>query len=141
MFKKLLICLLPVIFIISYCFVSIEKSFAKSDKQIAVYYFYGKPRCSTCKKIEKYTREAVSENFSKEIKSGKVYFQSIDMDKPENKHFVEKYKLYTKAVIISEKIKGKEVKYKNLDKIWTLVNNEKIFKSYIKKEIKSFLEE
>jgi len=142
MFKKFLIFIFPVFLLLTavLCFSIPNSAYAKDNKTVTVYYFYGKPRCDTCKKIEKYTKEAVEENFSKEIKSGKISFQAVDSDKPENKHFLNDYGLYTKAVIVSEKINGKEVKYKNLDKIWKLTNDEKQFKNYIKKEVKSSLE-
>lgn len=148
MFKKLLVYILPVFLLaaVSLCFtlsesisakVNQSKSSIQNNKTTVVYYFYGSPRCTTCKKIEKYTQEAIAENFSKEIKAGKVLFRGVDYDKPENKHFLNDYKLFTKSVIASEIKNGKEIKYKNLDKIWTLTNNEKSFKDYITKEVKT----
>jgi arsenate reductase-like glutaredoxin family protein len=136
MFKRLLIFVLPVLLLASTSMV-----FAKGDKQVNVYYFYGKPRCVTCKKIEQYTKEAVIENFSKEIKAKKVAFKGIDYDNPKNRHYLKDYKLFTKSVIVSETKNGKEITYKNLNKIWTLTNNEKNFKDYIKKEINSSIKE
>jgi len=150
MFKKLLSLVFPMILVLSagLYFIPIESASAKTNpsknsvqnnKTVIVYYFYGSPRCATCQKIEKYTKEAVTENFSKEIKSKKVSFQAVDLDNPKNKHFSTDYKLFTKSVIVSERKNGKEIKYKNLDKIWTLTNDEKKFKDYINKEVKSSL--
>lgn len=131
MFKKFLVFMVSV-----FLLTSASLAFAKADKQVVVYYFYGKPRCVTCQKIEKYTGEAV-----KEMKSQKVSYQPVDYDKPENKHYLKDYGLYTKSVIVSERKNGKEIKHKNLNKIWTLTNNEKKFKEYIKKEVKASLGE
>jgi plasmid maintenance system antidote protein VapI len=36
-------------------------------------------------------------------------------------------------------INGKEQQWKNLQKVWELVHNEKAFKEYIHKEIKAYL--
>lgn len=102
-----------------------------ADK-INVYYFYGKPRCATCMKIEKYTQSEVES-----MKDKNVVYQGIDMDKSENSPLVKKYNLYTKSVVISKNKNGKE-KWKNLDKIWLKVGNEQEFKKYIKDEIKNF---
>lgn len=99
-----------------------------ADK-INVYYFYGKPRCTTCMKIEKYTQSAVES-----MKDKNVVYQGIDMEKSENSPMVKKYNLYTKSVVISKNKNGKE-KWKNLDKIWLKVGNEKNFKKYITDEI------
>lgn len=101
-----------------------------ADK-INVYYFYGKPRCTTCMKIETYTKSAVES-----IKDKDVVFKSIDMEKAENGAMVKKYNLYTKSVVVSKVKNGKE-KWKNLDKIWLKVGNEKDFKTYIITEIKT----
>lgn len=101
-----------------------------ADK-INVYYFYGKPRCVTCTKIENYTKNAVESMNDKNI-----IYKSIDMEKPENEPMVTKYKLFTKSVIISKTKTGKE-QWKNLDKIWLKVGNEQDFKQYIITEIKA----
>lgn len=101
-----------------------------ADK-INVYYFYGKPRCVTCTKIEKYTQSAVES-----MKDKDVTYKSIDMEKTENNSQVKKYNLYTKSVIVS-KTKNNKEQWKNLDKIWLKVGNEQDFKHYIITEIKS----
>lgn len=102
-----------------------------SDK-VNVYYFYGKPRCATCMKIEKYTQSAVIS-----MKDKDVIYKGIDMERPENASMVKKYNLFTKSVIISKLKNGKE-QWKNLDKIWVKVNNQKDFEEYIITEVKKF---
>jgi len=109
------------------------KSEIKNGSKTIVYYFYAKPRCVSCKKIEAYTREAVSS-----LNNPKVEFKTIDLDQPENKHYTQDYKLYTKSVVLSKVKNGKEIKSKNLTKIWTKLGNENAFKNYVTKEIKSF---
>lgn len=104
-----------------------------ADK-INVYYFYGKPRCSTCVKIEKYTQTSVEA-----IKDKNIIYKSVDMENPENSSQVKKYNLFTKSVIISKTKNGKE-QWKNLDKIWLKVGNEQDFKKYVIGEIKRFKE-
>lgn len=101
-----------------------------ADK-VNVYYFYGKPRCATCMKIENYTKSAVEA-----MKDKNVVYQGIDMEKSENAAMVKKYNLYTKSVVISKNKNGKE-KWKNLDKIWLKVGKEQEFKKYITDEIKT----
>ncbi len=101
-----------------------------ADK-INVYYFYGKPRCTTCMKIENYTKGAVASMNDKD-----VVFKGIDMENPSNGAMVKKYNLYTKSVVVSKMKNGKE-QSKNLDKIWLKVSNEQDFKNYIITEIKN----
>lgn len=102
--------------------------------KVNVYYFYGKPRCTTCLKIEKYTKNTVES-----MKNKNIVYKSVDMDKPENNPQVKKYNLFTKSVIISMVKNGKE-QWKNLDKIWLKVGNEQEFKKYITGEIKALKE-
>jgi hypothetical protein len=104
-----------------------------ADK-VNVYYFYGKPRCATCVKMEKYTQNSVES-----MKDKNIVYKCIDMDKPENSTQVKKYNLFTKSVVITKTKNGKE-KWKNLDKIWLKVGNEQEFKKYITDEIKIFKE-
>ncbi len=107
---------------------------AYAADKINVYYFYGKPRCATCIKIEKYTQSAVAS-----MKDKNVVYKSIDMEKSENSSMVKKYNLFTKSVIISKAKNGKTEKgqWKNLDKIWLKVGNEQEFKKYVTGEIKA----
>ncbi|MDD3013235.1 MAG: nitrophenyl compound nitroreductase subunit ArsF family protein [Candidatus Gastranaerophilales bacterium] len=107
------------------------KSEVKNNSKIIVYYFYGKPRCVSCKKIETYTKEAVAS-----LKNNNVEFKAVDLDQPKNKHYTKDYKLYTKSVVLSKVKNEKQIKWKNLSGIWTKLNNEKEFKAYITKEIK-----
>lgn len=104
----------------------------KNDSKIIVYYFYANPRCISCKKIETYTREAVNS-----LKDPNIQFKTVDISKSENKHYAKDYKLYTKSVILSKVKNGKEIKSKNLTQVWTKLGDEKAFKNYVIKEIKS----
>lgn len=112
------------------------KAEVQQQDGITVYYFYAKPRCISCQKIENYTQEAVTS-----LSNSNVVYKAVNLDKPENKHYYEDYGLYTKAVVLSQVQSGKEVKSKNLTEIWTKLNNEKAFKEYINTEIQNILGE
>ena len=107
--------------------------------QVIVYYFHGKFRCPTCKKIEKLTREAVSESFAQEMGSGAMQMKVINVEEPENSHFTKDYQLFTKSVVVSDIVDGKEKQWKNLQKVWELVHDEKAFKEYIRSEVNAYL--
>lgn len=109
----------------------------KADRLI-VYYFYNNVRCVSCLKIEKYTKSSLEENFAEKLKDGDMEWKMVNMDEPENKHFVDDYKLITKSVVLSEIKDGKEISHKNLDKVWELLGNEDLFKKYITGEINDF---
>lgn len=106
----------------------------KSSKKVIIYYFHGNMRCSNCHKIETYTKEAYSK-----IKNKNLELRIINTDEPRDRHFTNDYNLYTKSVVISRVQNEKQVKWKNLDKIWTLLGDKLKFENYIIKETKSYL--
>ena len=110
-----------------------------SDSSLIVYYFHTNFRCVSCRNIEKYTKEALEKFFFDDIASGKIDFQVVNTEEPLNKHFVQDYQLYTKSVVFSKISDGKEVKFKNLDKVWNLLRNKNKFFEYIKEETNSFI--
>lgn len=112
-----------------------------SEPYLNVYYFRNNFRCSNCYKIEKYTSQAMEKYFQDKLDSGEIVYKVINIDERENAHFADDYQLYTKSVVLSKLKDGKEVEYKNLQKIWEYINDNKKFHSYIKEEIYSFLEE
>lgn len=113
---------------------------ASEDKTIA-YYFHGSFRCYTCTNMENYSREALEANFKDALASGKLEFKSINVEEKQNEHYVNDYQLYTKTLILSQVKDGKEVRSKNLDKIWEYARDKNKFTDYVAKETRMFMEE
>ena len=110
-----------------------------NERHIIVYYFHGKYRCHTCKRIEKFTKEVVRDFYGDEIEAGSIALKIINVDEKENSHFSKDYQLFTKSVVVSDMVNGKERRWKNLQKVWELVHDENAFKEYISSEIKAYL--
>jgi len=108
---------------------------------ISVTYFHNTFRCPTCHRIEELSSQVVKSNFADELKTGTVVWRVINVDEPENKHYNKDYQLYTKHLIISEVKDGKEVRWKDLKKVWTYVRNEEKFEDYVKTKITDWLKE
>jgi thiol-disulfide isomerase/thioredoxin len=109
--------------------------------QVVVYYFRGNARCPSCYKLEQYAKEAVEQNFANELKDGRMQFKVVNIDQSGNAHFVNDYQLYTKSVVISLVKEGKQVKFKNLDKVWSLLRDPNKYHDYVRDEVKPFLGE
>lgn len=116
------------------------KAEKKASPKAAVYYFHGGMRCSNCIKFEKYTDETMRTTFADAIKEGKVAWNVVDWDKPENKHFIQDYQLMTKAVVVVKMKNGKPADFKNLTDIWQLVGNKDGFQKYIAQEVSAVLD-
>lgn len=109
------------------------------SKQLKVFYFHTTQRCYSCNTIEKLTKEAISESFANELRSGAMVFESINIEEKPNEHYAQDYKLYTKSVIVSSVVNEKEAQWKNLDQVWTLLRDPAKFKAYVVQEINAYL--
>ena len=109
--------------------------------EVVAYYFHGSFRCPTCRNLEQYAKEAIENNFKKELAEGSLIFKAVNVEEKGNEHFVKQYELYTKSLVISLVKEGKEVKYKNLDKIWEYVRDKTKYMDYVKSEVNYFLKD
>lgn len=124
-----------------------DKADIKEDKSalnnlnhiVKVYYFHTTFRCYTCTKMEEYIKEVINTYFVKEIESGTLEFNAVNVEKFENKHFVEDYKLHTKSLVIVNMKDGKQTEWGNLKEIWNLFYSKSKFMDYVKKEIQAYL--
>jgi hypothetical protein len=138
--KKLVIILISAVVVISSGF-SVRAAEVPPAVKVIAYYFHGEFRCPTCNAMEKYTREAIDTHFKDALGSGKLVFKSVNVEEPGNEYFVKQYQLYTKSLILSLVKDGKQIKSKNLDKIWELSRNEQKFIAYVAGEIRDLLKE
>ncbi|MGA7830936.1 MAG: nitrophenyl compound nitroreductase subunit ArsF family protein [Terracidiphilus sp.] len=112
---------------------------ARNSKVVA-YYFHGTTRCYTCKKIEGLSHDVVTSNFDPQLKTDQLEWQSVNVEQPGNEHLFDDYKLVTWSLVLVTYKNGKQTDYKNLTDVWTLVNNEPAFRSYVKSGIQAALE-
>jgi hypothetical protein len=84
-------------------------------EKVEVYHFHGTAQCYSCKTVGAYAEETVNLFYADEVRSGKVIFQSINYDLPENRELAtnpeqntdvwlkinnkDDYLLYLKSVI------------------------------------------
>ena len=111
---------------------------AASPRFTATYY-YTNVRCPSCLTIERLTEQTIKSEFAGQLDSGLLQWRTINIDGEGNFHFVKDYNLYTKSVIISEISEGKEIRWKNLPRVWELLGNEAKFSRYLKDEIIAFM--
>ena len=111
---------------------------AVSDGVVA-FYFHGNTRCATCKKIEAYADEAIHEGFVQALDTSALTWRVVNIEEPENRHFVEDFQLVTRSVVLAEYRDGNLVRWENLDKVWQLVRDKDGFTSYVQDETREFL--
>lgn len=109
-------------------------------RQIVATYFHGDVRCYTCKKLEADAKAAIETAFAAELADRRLVFQSVNVDRPENAHFNEDYKLVTRSLVLTEEVGGKVVRWQNLEKIWQLVRDEDAYRDYVVGSVRAYLD-
>ncbi len=109
------------------------------ERRLVAYYFLGKIRCSSCRKIEEASRKTIEESFRQELTDGRLQFLVVNVDQPENRHFVEEFRLESSALVLVDMRDGKPAGWKNLPEVWTLVEEVPKLETYVREEIASVL--
>lgn len=117
---------------------AIPEANAQTDVIVAIY-FHGNVRCATCRKIEAYADEAIAQGFADEVASGRVEWRAVNLDEPDNKHFIDDFQLITKSVVLVEYRDGEVTRWQNLDKVWQLVRNKEDFVAYVQDGTREFI--
>lgn len=107
---------------------------------INVYYFHGTRRCKTCLAIESNAKAALGKAFAEEMEQNIIIWKAINTDLKENKHYEKEYDLLFSSLILAKVENGKQVEWKNLQKVWELVWDTEAFEEYVQKEIRAYLE-
>jgi len=107
--------------------------------KVIAYYFHTNTRCSTCMKIEAYSKEAIEKGFANELKNGALEMRIVNYENPENRHFMKDYKLVSKSLVLVKMINGKQTEWTNLKVIWQLTGRKDAFLNYVRKEVRGYL--
>ena len=110
------------------------------DDKVVAYYFHNTIRCATCLRIESYSKHSIEAGFRPELNSGRVEFHAVNMQLPENKHFVKEFHLSASSLILVHIKNGKQVHWRNLDAVWELVGDLSHFMKYVQFEVKRHLD-
>lgn len=110
-----------------------------SETKVIAYYFHVSARCVTCRNIESYAREVVERKFAGDIAQGRVEFRSINVQRPENHHFVKDYQLFTKSLVLVRLDHGRQAEYKVLHDTWELAGSKQAMQDYVEREVRDYL--
>jgi hypothetical protein len=108
--------------------------------KVVAYYFHGTYRCITCRTIERYSKEAIERYFAQELKNGTLEFKPINVEEPENRHYIQDYQLFTRSLVLVRYKDDEQQEWKNLSEVWSYVRDKDKFYQYVKEETKKFLQ-
>lgn len=113
---------------------------AHSPRFVA-YYFHGNVRCATCRKLEAYSEEAITEGFAPQLAAGTLAWRVVNVDEPANKHFVQDFELVTRSLVLVEYRDDEVARFENLRLVWQLVGDKAGFLKYVRDSTGRFLEQ
>ena len=106
---------------------------------VTVYYFHSKTRCPTCRSIESFAHEAVTRGFADVVQAGRMKWQVVNYELPENEHLVEEYNLVAPIVVLVRSEGGEVRDSKELHRVWELVDDREAFVEYVQEETRAML--
>jgi hypothetical protein len=106
--------------------------------RVDVVYFHRTQRCSTCIHAEELTRDTVETHFADELASGKLTFQSIDVQDSNNAAIVNKYGAYARQLFINTVKDGTDYIEQATD-LYPLIFNDEAFVETLKSKINKSL--
>jgi hypothetical protein len=116
-----------------------ELSSGPADSKVVVYYFHGTARCLTCRKFESFSIEALQQAFAEAINDGRLEWRVVNVEQPDNEHFIKDYQLYSKSIVVVKIRNGRQTAWKNLRRIWELVRDKKVFMRYVQDEVGGYM--
>ena len=107
---------------------------------LVVYCFHPAELCSSCEKIEKYTREVLDKSFAAPMKQGRLVWRVANYEAPQNAHFADEYQIVSTCIVLADGRAGRAGKWKNLQQeAWAQVDNKKAFQDFVRGEIQAAL--
>lgn len=110
-----------------------------TQAKVVAYYFHGNMRCTTCKKIEALTMEAIETGFAEEIKSGRVELKVVNVEETSNEHYIQDYQLVSRSVVVVRYEGEAQKDWKRLDAVWQLTGDKEAFIRLVQDETTALL--
>jgi hypothetical protein len=114
---------------------------AGQTRQLIVYCFHGSIRCPACMGIEAGARKAIDERFAVELDTGRIRWEVVDYERPENQHFVKDFGVGGPTVVLVEMQGGERKRWKNLSETLVMADKQPALVAFLEKEVQGFLDE
>jgi len=102
-----------------------------SIQKIEIIHFHATQQCSSCIILGQYAEETVNTYFSKELESGKITFNHINYDLPQNNELTVKYGVTGSSLWLGVYDENGFHKEENIN-VWYKLSNKQDFISYLK---------
>ncbi len=106
--------------------------------KLEVYHFHATNQCYSCITMGDYAEETVNTYFADELESGKIIFDHINGDLPENRDLVVKYGVTGSSLWLGTH-NGDEFNAEQNTNVWYKINNKQDYMNYLKEIIEQKL--
>jgi len=119
-----------------------EKAPAAAVNRVDVIYFHVNQRCVTCLCFEQHVNKVIDAYFQDALNSGKLTYQVLNVQKPENAAITKKYQAVGSQLFVNAIIKGID-NIQDIQSIWNwrCANDPKGFELKVKNVIQGGLNE
>lgn len=109
------------------------------DNGVIIYQFHRRFRCEACHILEETINNALQKHFPEELKAGTLIYRVIDLDAKGNGHYEKEYEFFYNTVIVVDIENGSETRFKNLEEVWSLVDDKEVAVEFIRSHIAAYL--
>jgi len=115
---------------------------AAPPPDFVVYYFHNHIRCEACRSMETMAAETVDYDFIDAVTAGRLVMREVDVQDEGNEHFVAEFELDGPTLILTQQdTTGRVLTWKNLDRIWELVDQPVAYRKYVRENLQAFMAE
>lgn len=112
-----------------------------NENQIVVYYFHRKFRCQSCDVLESTLQRTLQVTYADQFGAGRLAMCVINVDEPENRHYLEQFQILSNSIVIVRKKSGLVSSYKTLESIWDISQDREAIDQMLRTEVAGFLSE
>lgn len=109
------------------------------DDGVIVYQFHRRFRCEACYKLEQTMNETLQTYFQDELRTGRLIFRVMDLDEEGSDLYEKKYDFFYNTVIVVDIENGKETRFKNLEEVWSMVDQKDAATEFIRSHVAEYL--
>jgi len=112
-----------------------------AGRQVVATYFHRTARCVSCRTIETVGKRTVESDLAPAVSEGRLAWRLINLDAPGNEHYAKDFELSAASVVLVKVQDGKPGRWKNLEKVWDLLDDEAALAKYVRTEVEAFLKD
>jgi len=113
----------------------------ENDTTVIAFYFHRTIRCDGCLEIEAKARRVIENSFANQIADKKLIWVPFNLDEPGGEEFGKEFDVSVSTLVLSKTKSGNHTEYKKLEKVWNFVHDPEAFDTYVRNEVKQFLNE